>query len=361
VKHWKQIVISPDTSILDAIKLIDAGQVRIVLVTDEKERLLGTVTDGDVRRGILRGVCLSEDVRRVMQKEPVIARRSDSNEKIQSLMRRKLVQQVPILDRAGKILQVHIAEDLLEPLTRPNQVLIMAGGMGERLRPLTEGCPKPLLKVSDKPILETALENMVEQGFRSFTMAVHYKDHMIKEHFGDGARWGVSIRYLKEERSMGTGGALRLLPEKPKEPFLVLNADILTTVNFGHLLDFHRQHRSRATLSVREYDFQVPFGVARIRGNHLAGLDEKPVQRFFVNAGIYVLEPEVFKVLPRKKERFDMTHVIDILLKKQWPVTTFPVREYWIDVGRFDDLERAQGDFEEVFNNGRDTNAQKNK
>jgi NDP-sugar pyrophosphorylase family protein len=227
-------------------------------------------------------------------------------------------------------------------------VVLMAGGMGRRLHPITCDCPKPLIQVGNKPILETILENFIAHGFRRFYISVNYKAEMIKKHFGDGGRWGVEIRYIDEEFALGTAGPLGCLPERSAAPIIVMNGDILTQVNFHQLLAFHAEHRSKATMCVREYDFQIPYGVINLQHHRLVDIEEKPVQRFFVNAGIYALEPEVISMIPKNKH-CDMPGLFKEVLQQGYETAAFPVREYWMDVGRIDDLERAKLEYSEVF------------
>lgn len=349
MKTWKKTLVTPATLIRKVIETIDRGEFQIAMVVDRSGKLLGTVTDGDVRRGILKGVALHEPVQRIMQKNPVTAKVGQTREFIQSLMAEKLVRQIPILD-GKRLAGLEFFDTLSAAGPRDNWVILMAGGLGARLRPLTESRPKPLLNVGERPILETILRNLAEHGFKNFFISVNYQNEMIMRHFGDGSRWGVHIRYLHENKRLGTAGAMGLLPKKPEKPFLVMNADLLTNVNFSQLFQFHHENEVLATMCVREYDFQVPFGVVRIGGHHIEGVDEKPVQRFFVNAGIYVLEPEVLDMLPKKKKEYlDMPHLFNELIAKKRRVSAFPVREYWLDIGRLDDLERANGDFAKIF------------
>lgn len=348
MNRWQAARIAPDRSIRDAIRTIDEGAIRIALVVDSEDRLLGTVTDGDIRRGILRGVALEEAVTRVMNPRPTTARVDEGRDVILERMKQTRLHQIPVVDGQGRLVAVEILDELLQPGQRDNWVVLMAGGLGSRLRPLTDDCPKPLLKVGSKPLLEIILENFLEYGFRRFYLSVNYRADMVKEHFDDGSRWGVEIRYLHEDQYLGTAGALSLLPERPAHPLIVMNGDLLTTVNFQHLLDFHAEHGAQATMCVREYDFQVPYGVVRIDHHRILGIDEKPVQRFFVNAGIYVLEPEMLALIPRAT-CFDMPELFTRLIAERRETAVFPIREYWVDIGHLDDFARANGDFPEVF------------
>ncbi|OGW82882.1 MAG: alcohol dehydrogenase [Omnitrophica bacterium GWA2_52_8] len=342
------ILISVNTQVVSAIRIIDTGSVQIALVVDEDKKLLGTVTDGDVRRGILKGIALTDKVEKIMNPKPVTAAVSASRESILALMRQKQLHQIPVLDEQHRVVDIEILDDLISAQSRNNVVVLMAGGLGNRLRPLTADCPKPLLPVGGKPLMETILENFCEYGFTQFYFAVHYKDEMIRSYFGDGSRWKVKIDYIHEEEKLGTAGALTLLPIKTKDPIFIMNADLLTKVNFQQFLNFHQEHKSEASMCVREYDFQVPYGVVKTSGQKIMSIDEKPIQRFFVNAGIYLLEPEVLKLIP-KKQRYDMTDLFTELIRSKRSTSAFPIREYWLDIGRFDDLERARHEFSGIF------------
>jgi len=348
VKNWKETLILPDTSIRKAIQRIDESTLQIALVVDENRRLLGTITDGDVRRAILRAVTLDESVRKIMQTQPITARSKENKENILLMMKQKGIHQVPLLDHAGRVTGIEVIDKLMQAGVRENWVLLMAGGLGTRLRPLTNDRPKPLLHVGSKPILETILENFIEYGFRKFFISVNYKNEMIREHFGNGSRWSVEIHYLKETERLGTAGALSLLPKKPSLPLIVMNGDLLTKINWNQLLAFHQEHEGAATMCVREYDFQVPYGVVQIKKHQVAAIDEKPVQKFFVNAGIYVFESKVLKPL-KKNKPYDMPYLFEKLIQQKSNVAAFPIREYWLDIGRLDDLERANGEFASMF------------
>jgi dTDP-glucose pyrophosphorylase len=348
MKQCRDITIGPETPILEVIKILDHSSMQIALVADEAGHLLGTVTDGDVRRGILGGVAMECGARMIMNPKPIVFRVGDPREVILETMKRRQIHQIPILDVSGRIAGIEILDDLLLATTSDNWVVLMAGGQGNRLRPLTDDRPKPLLEIGGKPIMEIILESFIEQGFRRFFISVNYKAEMIRAHFGDGARWGAQLAYLAEDQALGTAGALGLLPSRPQLPMVVMNADLLTKVNFQQLLSFHREHRATATMCVRDYSFQVPYGVAHIDRHRLRDLDEKPVHHFFVNAGIYILEPGVLDLIPQG-EAHDMTDLFDRLIERGDELTVFPIREYWLDIGRLGDYQRAQTDFPEVF------------
>lgn len=348
MKNWKNILVSPDTSIREVIRIIDQEALKIALVVDDGKRLVGTVSDGDIRRGILKGCELENSVHEIMNTSPSVASKNDSREKILALMRQKQIYQIPLVDSGGVLVGLEVIDMFLNSARRENWVVLMAGGLGTRLKQLTSHTPKPLLKVGDKPILETILDNFIEHGFYRFFISVNYRSEMIEDYFGDGSRWGVHINYLREDKKLGTAGALSLLSEKPSASVLVMNGDLLTKVNFEQLLDFHTEHTSSATMCVREYDFQVPYGVVTLDQHRIVSIEEKPIQRFFVNAGIYVLEPDILEII-QPGTHLDMPSLFDKLVKLEKETAVFPIREYWLDIGRIDDFEQAQTDFAEVF------------
>jgi dTDP-glucose pyrophosphorylase len=345
---WKEILISPQLTIREVLKIIDSSSMQIALVVDANKRLLGTITDGDIRRGILKGISLDADVKQIMNPHPTVARSYERRDIVLAVMKLKRLNHIPVVDDEGCVINVETLQNLIRLDEKDNWVVLMAGGLGNRLRPLTDDCPKPLLKVGGKPVLETILENFMEYGFQKFYLSVNYKAEMIKAYFGDGSRWGAEIRYIHEEKKMGTAGALSLIPEKQTQPLLVMNGDLLTKVNFQQMLDFHSEHQAQATMCVREYNFQVPYGVVKMDKHRLTGIDEKPIERFFVNAGIYILEPKALEFIP-PNEFFDMPNLFKKIIENNGETTVFPIREYWLDIGQVNDFERANGEFTEVF------------
>jgi dTDP-glucose pyrophosphorylase len=341
MKNWKDNVVSLQTPLRDTIIRIDKSGQQIALVVDGDGRLAGVVSDGDVRRAVLRGADLSAPTAGFMNPSPTTAAISASAPELLALMRRKVLRHLPLLDEAGCVVGLSTLESLMGSLERLNPVVLMVGGMGTRLMPLTRDCPKPMLPVGGKPILESILESFHEQGFRRFYFSVNYLAQTFKDHFSDGSRWGVDIQYLHENKRLGTAGALSLLPVLPDEPLLVMNGDLLTRVRFDNLLDYHVEHRALATMAVREYDFQVPYGVVRLDGAKILAIEEKPVQRFFVNAGIYALSPQAVSLIPRDTF-FDMPSLFEQLMQTNRPTSAYPLREYWLDIGRIEEFERAQ-------------------
>lgn len=348
MKDWKMALIAPENSIFKAMQIIDTSSMQIALVIDEHGRLLGTVTDGDIRRAILKGIQIDEAASKIMNAHPVSVPVNESRENILAIMKKRGIHQIPMVDDHGRVVGIETINDLLQFDYQENWAVLMAGGLGTRLSPLTDDCPKPLLNVGGKPLLETILQNFIEFGFRKFYISVNYKADMIENYFGDGSKWGVCIRYIREDKRLGTAGALGLLPEKPEQPFFVMNGDLLTKVNFQQLLRFHNDSKSKATMCVREYNVQIPYGVVKIDRDKLIGIDEKPLQRFFISAGIYVLEPEVLNTI-KKDQYLDMPDLFKELISAKAKTAVFPIREYWLDIGRTGDFEQANGEFKEVF------------
>lgn len=338
---WIETLVTPEISIRDTLARIEASELQIALVVDDERILQGVVTDGDVRRGILRGISLEDPVGQVMNRTPTTIHQHEDRETVVALMQQERLHQVPVLDATGRIVGLEVIDDLLRPERRMNPVVIMAGGIGTRLRPLTDDSPKPLLKVGNKPILETILENFISCGFYRFYFSVNYKAEMIKAHFGNGEQWEVEIQYLHERKRLGTAGSLSLLPERPNEPLLVMNGDLLTKLNFVHLLDYHHDHQAVATMCVCEHDVQVPYGVVETEEQWIVSIKEKPVQRFFINAGVYVLAPETLQYVPEDRF-FDMPDLFEQLIKQGYKTAVFPIREYWMDIGQMDDFKRAR-------------------
>jgi dTDP-glucose pyrophosphorylase/predicted transcriptional regulator len=347
MNRWKTCCIGPDATIQEAIRKIDESSLQIALVV-EGDRLKGTLTDGDIRRALLAGTVLQDSVVRAMNPHPAVASLGDDREAVVARMRGAQIRQMPVLDASGALVGMEILDELLAPEAQDNVVVLMAGGLGKRLTPLTEQCPKPMLQVGGRPILETILLSFIDHGFKQFYISVNYKADVITQHFGDGSFWGVHIEYIHEDKRLGTAGALSLLPTIPVQPLIVMNGDILTKVNFKHLLEFHCAHKAKATMCVRDYEYQIPYGVIKLDGYHIIEIQEKPMQKFFINAGIYALDPGVLDLVPRG-EYVDMTSLFERAVEANWPTAVFPVREYWLDIGCHSDLDEANGDFEVKF------------
>lgn len=344
VKKLKDVLVSPDMYVLDAIKALDSTALQILLVVDQDGYLLGTVTDGDIRRSILHGFDLNAPVSNVMNVHPMTVASDLGRDAALSLMLSKGIHSVPVIDGAGQVVGLETESHLLWQGVENTCVVLMAGGLGMRLRPLTESVPKPLLEVNGKPMLEHIISRFAEQGFRRFFLSVNYKSEMIREHFGDGLDRNIEIAYIEEEKPLGTGGALSLLPfEGLSDNIIVMNGDLLTTLNFRQLLDFHREHGGVATMGVRDYSIRVPYGVVHIDGEEFVDVVEKPAHSYFINAGIYVVDSDQLRHIPRN-EFFDLPELFGRLKAQGRRVTVFPLREEWRDIGSFQDYEQAQCD-----------------
>lgn len=345
----KNYCIHPENNIHQAIARINENVKGIVLVDNEDNQLLGTITDGDIRRAILANISMDTPVSSLLDRKPdspypkpVTAHLDTSPESLLALMREKVVRQIPLLDDNNRVAGLVTMDELTPAIDLPLQVVVMAGGMGTRLRPLTEDLPKPMLPVGGIPLLERIITQLRDSGIRQLNVTTHYKPEKITDYFGDGKNFGVSLNYVNEDTPLGTGGALGLMP-KPIEPLLVINGDILTQVNFKALLTFHQEQKAMMTVAVRRYEVQVPYGVVESDGVHVTRLREKPQIGFFVNAGIYLLEPAVFEYIHGGKH-FNMTDLIQWLLDAGQSVVSFPISEYWLDIGQHADYAQAQKD-----------------
>lgn len=340
MEKWKEVVVAPDTSIGETIRCIEATAMQIALVVDANGCLVGAVTDGDIRRVLIQGMSIESSICNAMNPAPRTLGTGVSPEEALNYMRRHSIHHVPLTDTEGRLTGVYFIDELIGVIKRPNTVVLMAGGVGARLRPLTDACPKPLLPVGGRPILERILERFVEQGFQHFYISVNYKAEMIIEHFGNGERWGVHIDYLTESERLGTAGALSLISEKPNYPLIVMNGDLLTEVDFVAMLHEHQARNAQATMAVREYEMQIPYGVVKVEDGLIQALQEKPSHKFLVNAGIYVLEPQALDHLS-KAGYADMPTLFE-QIRNTGITLAYPLREYWVDIGRLEDLEAVQ-------------------
>lgn len=338
---WRKALLSTDATLQQAIRNLNETALQIVLVVSPEGALLGTLTDGDIRRGLLNGMDLNSSIETIIYREPLVAPPQLGRETALQLMQANKVRQLPIVDEKRRVLGLHLWEELMVSAPRPNLLVIMAGGQGNRLRPYSEECPKPLLRVGGKPMLEHIIERAHAEGFQRFRLAIHYLGHMIEDYFGDGRRWGVKIDYLREQTPLGTAGALALIDPRPEAPLVVSNGDVLTDIHYGELLDFHRRLGAAATMAVRVHEWQHPFGVVRTNGVDIVGFEEKPVARSHINAGIYVLEPGALDAL-QAGEHCDMPTLFLRLQERSARTIVYPMHEPWLDVGRKDDLEWAQ-------------------
>lgn len=337
---WRKALLPSEATLQQAIHSLEETALQIALVISKDGALLGTLTDGDIRRGLLRGLDLNSSIDSIIHREPLVVPPRMSRDMALQLMQANRIHQLPIVDEERRVVGLHLWDELMVPGQRPNLMVIMAGGQGRRLRPHTENCPKPLLQVGGKPMLEHIIVRAKSEGFQNFVLAIRYLGHMIEDYFGDGSRWQVKIDYLREESPLGTAGAIGLLNPRPDVPFLVSNGDVLTDIHYGELLDFHCRHKAVATMAVRLHEWQHPFGVVRTKGVDIVGFEEKPVSRSHINSGIYVLEPGALDLLVAG-EYCDMPILFSRLQERSARTIVYPMHEPWLDVGRPADFEKA--------------------
>lgn len=347
--NYAKSIVGVNATITEALEALDSGGIRLAIVLDADQRLKGLVTDGDIRRALLAHKNFASPVQDIMNANPLTVLVGTSSAEILTLMHERSFIHIPVVDDQNRLVSIETFETLVQakiPKTTP--IFLMAGGFGTRLRPLTNATPKVMLKVGSKPILETILLGFIEHGFSQFYISVYYLADQIRSHFGDGSKWGVTITYVEEDQPLGTGGALSLLPDHINEPIIMMNGDLLTKINFNSLLNFHKGKGAMATMCVREYSMEVPYGVIESDDLAITSIVEKPKQHFFVNAGVYVLSPEILK-RSQKSVHVDMPDLFNTLIASEERVLMFPIHEYWLDIGRLGDFEQAQTDVLNIF------------
>jgi dTDP-glucose pyrophosphorylase len=348
MSDWNNSILSDKSTTRDAIELLEKSKFGTVFVVGDNGQLMGTITDGDVRRSIIRGGGLDVNILNTVNTSPIVVFKDYDQDEIKGKLKDLSIQHIPVLDSDNRLIDV-VGESELQEKIYDNPVFLMAGGFGTRLKPLTNNTPKPMLHIGDKPILETIILEFKKQGFWNFYISTHYLHEKIKLHFHNGERLGVSINYIYEDEPLGTAGALSLLPDEAKKmPLILMNGDLLTKANFEKLLNFHNKINFPVTTCVREYDFQVPFGVVESQKNKVIKIVEKPIHKFFVNAGIYVLSSNTVKSI-RKHQQLDMPDLLNLEIEKGHNVASFPLHEYWLDIGRIDEFNQAQKDIKGVF------------
>lgn len=352
MKNWKELLLKSTDSIQQALRAIDAAGSQLAMVVSDEGRLLGVLTDGNIRRGLLAGYALAEPVHTVMNAAPTVVSPEMQASAALRLMQERDFSHLPVVDASGILVACWSRKGLQAETTCESPVVLMAGGLGSRLGELTANCPKPMLKVGGKPILEIILHSFIDCGFRNFFFSVNYRAEIIENYFSDGAHWGVSIRYLREEKPLGTAGALSLLPDVMAQPVVVMNGDILTRLNPRLLLEAHSARNAAATMVIRKHEMQIPYGVVRCTPEgRLAGIDEKPLLPFAISAGINVFSPEALAYIPRGSF-FDIPDLFTTLLAKDKAVAVYETDEYWIDIGRESDYNQADKDFAAMLQDG---------
>jgi dTDP-glucose pyrophosphorylase len=340
-QDWLATVLPLGSTIQQAIHSLESSSMQIVLAVSDGYKLEGTLTDGDIRRAFLKGHQLESAIDAVIHRNPLVVPPEIGLDLVLQLMKINKIHQLPIVSPEGELVGLHVWDSIIAPGVIENMMIIMAGGKGTRLRPHTENCPKPMLEVGGKPMLEHIIERAVTDGFQDFVISLHYLGNMIEDYFGDGSKYGVSINYLKEDEPLGTAGCLSLLPNKPDLPIIVTNGDVLTDIHYNEFLDFHIRHEAKATMAVRQHEIQNQFGVVRTKGVEIEGFEEKPIYRSHVNAGIYVLNPDVLNYLEHKKH-CDMPVLFERIKKSSGRTIVYPMHEPWLDVGRPEDLASAR-------------------
>jgi len=335
-----ELFINQENHLFDALKIINEKEIQIVLVVDNEHRLIGTITDGDIRRGLLRGLTLNSSVDEVTNKNFHYIKLGENPNKANAIMSKYGINQVPVLNINGVVVDILGKSKIYEEDKLPNSVVIMAGGLGKRLLPHTSDCPKPMLMIGDKPILEIILLECISYGLNKFYISVNYLKEKIINYFGNGEKWGVEIKYIHEPKRMGTAGSLNYLPNSLDYPFLVLNGDVLTRLNYRNLIKFHDEQSSQATICVKKHEMHIPFGVVKNKGIELDEISEKPSLKFLINAGVYLLNPELLSLLP-KNEFTDMPPFLQYCKDLGNTINLCPIHEYWIDIGRPETLQEA--------------------
>lgn len=339
----QRLTIDAYSTILDALRVIDEGGEAIAFVCDDQNRVIGTLTDGDVRRALLAGSTLGDrGLQAIMHKDFVHVTPATGRAEVLDIMRARNINQLPVLDEHGRLCGLHTIAQMISTVDLPNSAVVLAGGRGTRLHPLTESIPKPMITVAGRPILERLVLHLMSYGIRDIHISVNYLAHVIESHFGDGSRFGCRIHYLRETEPLGTGGPLALLDPQPTLPIVVVNGDLVTQCDIGRMLEFHNRGRYVATFGMKPYDVEIPFGVADVEGDRLVGLREKPTDRLLINAGVYVISPELLSWIPRDRN-FPITDLFERCLREQRPVGAHLVEDEWLDVGRQAELRKARG------------------
>lgn len=340
--------ISTDSTIKNAMEVIEKGGRGIALVVDNDRRLLGIITDSDVRRAILKDVPLNNTVKSIMNEHFTFVSTNYTKKLVQTIFEQKSIIQLPVLDDNMRVTDIIYFNEFNKKISKDNYAIVMAGGLGTRLSPLTKDIPKPMLMVGARPILETIIEQLKSFGFINIILSLNYKGEMIENYFQDGSNFGVNISYIKEKKRLGTAGAIKLAEKYLDKSFFVTNGDVLTKLNFEQFMQFHKKNNNAITIGTKKYELQIPYGVVDIKNEAVTRLNEKPMLNFFINAGMYCLEPETIGYIPKNKY-FDITQLIDRYINEKRSVGSYPIMEYWMDIGQMDDYKQANLDYNDLF------------
>lgn len=348
MENWEKIIVDPKKSLKEVVGIIDKYALQFAIVSDKEKKLLGSVTDGDIRRAIIKGYDFDEPISKIMNSKPIFVHESTSKIKQINIMKKNSIKHLPIINDDKIVVGIKSFSELTDVDKKSNLIVIMAGGLGLRLRPLTEDLPKPMLLLDDKPILEHIILNFIKQGFYNFIISVNYKSNIIKNYFQNGDKWGIKISYLQEKSKLGTAGALSLLDKKTNQPIIVTNGDILTSLEFSNVLKFHSKKKSDATMVLKSFELQFPFGVPKLRRDRIVSIKEKPIKKILINAGVYVFSPSVLKFL--STERRDMTELFEKLIKNKKNIFSYKMSNDWIDIGEKRDYFKLKDKFSDFIN-----------
>ncbi len=341
------ILISIDCTIREVLEKLNIGAKGIVLVVDGNKKLIGTITDGDVRRALLKGYSIDDKIEDIVHKDPVFVLKGTDREKIKDIFIKKAVKQIPVVDENGIVVDLIGINDILIPIGKENPVVIMAGGLGTRLQDLTKEVPKPMLKVGQEPLLYHIINNFKHHGYNKFFITVNYKAEIIENYFQDGHAYGVRISYIREKERLGTAGGIKLAGEYLNKPFFVINGDIFTNLNVDNMMKYHLDNKFDMTIAVRIYTYEIPYGVIETKGNEVKNIKEKPVSEYLINGGIYCLNPEVVKLIPEGKY-YEITDLISSCIQRGLKVGYYEIKDYWIDIGRMEDYHKVNNDIREI-------------
>tara|TARA_Y100000590_G_scaffold32236_1_gene35567 strand:+ start:18 stop:1067 length:1050 start_codon:yes stop_codon:yes gene_type:complete len=339
-QNWRGVLVASDSNLENAIKKLDKSALQIILVIGKKNKLIGTVTDGDIRRGLLKGLTTKDKINSIINRKPIIANVMTSTNQIQKIMLKKQVRQIPILNNKGQVIDLQIWNRQDSFKTIDNEIIFMVGGKGKRLMPLTKSVPKPMLKVKGKPILARLVEKAKNEGFYNIIFITNHLEDVIKKYFQSGRKWGVNIKFYSEKSPLGTAGGLRFINKKNHKPVIVSNGDVITEVNYNNLIEFHKFQNNQVTIAVKKFELENPYGIVRMSREKVVDLVEKPVSKSYVSAGIYVFDPSLFKKI-KNNEYLDMTTFINRLLKNKIKIAACPLHENWLDIGKPTDFKKA--------------------
>ncbi|GCD11351.1 nucleotidyltransferase family protein [Clostridium tagluense] len=340
--------IGASSTIKEAMVVIDKNLTGGALVVNENNELVGTITDGDIRRAILKEASINDSIENTYFKNFKFVTEEHSKKKAKEYMLSNKIRQVPVIDKDKKLIDLYFLDDIISYEKKDNYVFILAGGLGTRLRPLTETVPKPMLTVGDKPILELIIEQFKEYGFRNFIISLNYKGEIIEDYFKNGSEFGVKIEYIKETKKLGTAGSIALVKEKFTKPFIVINGDILTGIDFEKFLNHHIKNNFNITVGVRNYEINVPYGVLVTDNMLIESLEEKPTYKFHINGGVYVVNPEIVKYI-KEDEVYNMTDLIEDAMNNDYTSGIYEITEYWKDIGQIEDYRKANTDIHKFF------------